>query len=38
MQLLLHLLTETSDDPGIVAHQRAIRFQAGQLKGNTGTT
>jgi tetratricopeptide (TPR) repeat protein len=36
MQLLLHLLTETSDDPGIVAHQRAIRFHAAQLSGHPG--
>jgi len=32
MQLLLSTITETTEDPGITAYQRAIRFAAGQLK------
>jgi tetratricopeptide (TPR) repeat protein len=31
MQLVLNTLVETSEDPGIAAHQRAIRFQAAKL-------
>lgn len=31
MELLLTTIADTADDPGLTAHQRAIRYYAGQL-------